>query len=53
MGEEEIENFPLREIKSFLKRYFSPHLVCKVIFLYKFRGTYFPILKSKELPSLF
>ena len=32
MGKEEIENFPLREIKSFLKRLFSLHLTCKVIY---------------------
>ena len=45
MGEEEIENFPLREIF---------HLIWSVkLFLYKFRSTYFPIHKSKELPSLF
>lgn len=45
MGEEEIENFPLRDIF---------YLIWSVkLFLYKFRSTYFPILKSKELPSLF
>ena len=44
MGEEEIENFPLRDIFH--------HIWSVKLFLYKFRGTYFPILKSKELPSL-
>ena len=31
MGEEEIENFPLREIKSSLKKYFRYILICKFI----------------------
>ena len=34
MGKEEIENFPLREIKSFLKGYFRYILICKVIYKY-------------------
>lgn len=48
MGEEEIENFPLREIKSFLKRYFSPHLVCKVIFFINFAAPIFLSSKAKN-----
>ena len=43
MGEEEIENLPLRDIFR--------HIWSVKLFLYEFRSTYFPILKSKELPS--
>lgn len=34
MGKEEIENFPLREMKSSLKGYFSHILTCKFIYDY-------------------
>jgi hypothetical protein len=33
MGKVEIENFSLREIKSSLKRFFSPDFTCKAILL--------------------
>ena len=59
MGEEEIENFPLRIFIFFLKgknlslRDIFHHIWSVKLFLYKFHGTYFPIFKSKELPSFF